>query len=240
MPNAKNDAVEILMKTTSNALIGLKTDENYLVLLNESNSVEVERLILEDSSYHFDETKNKFLSIWKRKNHRLNQDDWFNVVKAIATENSTRSSDVNMRYFAEFMDNEENDFLGKLEIGDLELVDKMLNYVTDKNNNRRKDKSLASKICKYLNEWIFNSTSYSINDSFVRKVIPYYLKKWEIPWPLGRKKNLDDASYVQFMSLITALEEKVPNLNKHQIDHILWYCYRSDPIRLEVAIALGK
>ena len=54
---------------------------------------------------------------------------------------------------------------------------------------------------------------------------------------------LEKMTYVEIMPLIQSLEDEVrktdPDLNKNLIDHILWYGYKGDPIRREIAVAYG-
>ena len=236
MKAPKKNPIDIIMSTTKDEFKALETDENYLVELNVLNSNTIEQLIENDPNYHFSQTRERFERLWQQKNHQLDfQDCYERVVKPIAIENSTRTSNENMERFARYMVNPEKRFFQRVQEGDIDLVDEMLEYVKD--DGGRNDKSLASKICKYLNEWICNGTAYAINDSFVRKVLPYYLKKWGVH---DTHKSFDNVKYKTFIGLINKLEEKVGCINKHQIDHILWYCYRSDPVRLEIAIALGK
>ncbi len=237
---AKKNAQQLLLMTTKPKLKKLETDDNYLVILNKSNSKVVEKLIKEDSKYKFNQTKQDSLTIWEQKNKSLDLNDCETIAKAIAKENSTRTSNPNIRFFAEFMTDPNNRFFERLKDGEIELVDKMVYWVYVKNGKKRRDRSLGSKICKYLNEWFYKGTAYSISDSFVRKVLPYYLKKESIQINLGKKKNFDSINYSEFMHYICLLEEKISSINKHEIDHILWYCYKNDPIRLELVAALGK
>lgn len=226
-----NDLKEIILSSAKGKIRDLEVDDNCLIKLSVNNSNEIEKMIDEDKRYHFSKSRKDFLEKWENKQQKLSEDDWFDVVKKIATENKTRTADKYSRLFARYINN--TDFLNKLEECDLTLVDSMLEYVTE--NGGRKDKSLASKICKYLSSWIYDGNAYSINDSFVRGVLPYYLKSYGI-----KSKNLDSLRYVEFIDLITQLEKKVGVLNKNLIDHIIWYGYKSDPIRYQIAKQLGK
>lgn len=231
--------IDIILASSEGELRNLQYDENYLIKINEFNSNKIEELIEADPKYHFNATKDYFLGLWRRKNQLLDEDDCFDVVKRIVSENSTRTSDNDSRFFAQYMSNPQYRFFENVINGDLGLVERMLEYVTQ--HGGKNHKSLASKICKYLNEWICNGDAYSINDSFVRTVLPYYLKINHIP--KGRKK-LDNMSYDEIITLINQLETAVkvryPDLDKNKIDHILWYGYRSDPIRVEIAKRLAE
>lgn len=228
--------VDIILASAPEEIRKLEVDENYLITISVKNSEEVEKLIKADPKYHFSESKENFLKLWEEKNHKLDLQDCYNVVKAIASENRTRTADKYSLIFAQYMNS--TDFFNRVIEGDIKLVDDMFKYVVD--NKGRRDKSLASKICKYLNEWICNGNAYSINDHFVRDVLPYYLKKHGVDEKTWKGVNFESISYVSFVGYISALEEKVGCLNKNLIDHILWYGYRSDPIRCAIAKTLGQ
>lgn len=226
-----NNLTDIILASAKGELRELDMDDNCLIELNENNSKTIERLIENDRRYHFSKSEQDFLKLWEERDHNLSEDDWYFVVKAIAAENKTRTADRYSRLFAIYISN--TNFLERLQKCDLSLVDDMLKSVVK--NGGRNDKSLASKICKYISQWIYNGNAYSINDSFVRGVLPYYLKKYGIAYG-----DLEKLSYVGFIGLIAELESKVQVLNKNQIDHIIWYGYKSDPIRYEIARQLGK
>ena len=223
---------DLVLLTADGELKNLDKDENYLIEINEHNSEVVERLIQEDPDYDLDGPKGRFLELYA---HQMSEEECFEIVKDIAIENNTRTADRFSRLFAKYMANPENHFFERVCSGEPELVDEMLSYVVA--NKGRKDKSLASKICKYLNEWICEGNAYSINDQFVRDVLPYYLGKHNVQW---RKKNINNMSYVEFIGLFSKLEEAVGVLDKNHIDHILWYGYKSDPIRCAIAKKLGS
>ena len=51
-------------------------------------------------------------------------------------------------------------------------------------------------------------------------------------------KNLDDLSYVEFFRLFNALKDLIPEMNRHELDHLMWYTYKGDPIRSSIAEAM--
>ena len=51
-------------------------------------------------------------------------------------------------------------------------------------------------------------------------------------------KKLEKCSYVELVGLIKELKSKLPDGMGY--DHIIWYCYRNDPLRAAIAAALAK
>ena len=238
---------EIILASAKGELRDLETDENLMILINQENSDVVERLIAGDENYAgFNETR-RLIQAHKDDYEDLDEEQCFKIVNQIARENSTRTSKVNCRLFAKYMI--EHDFFEKVKEGKIEIVEEMLKGIKEYDSKARRDKSLASKVCKYFNTFLFERNDFSINDSFVRSLLPYYLKQYEVDESLwktnkGKIKNLERVKYDTFISLISELEAKIkiksPNLNKNLIDHVMWYGYKSDSIRFEIAKQLGK
>ena len=56
-----------------------------------------------------------------------------------------------------------------------------------------------------------------------------------------KHKKLEKCSYAELVGLIKELKNKLPDgMGYDQIDHIIWYCYRNDPLRAAIAAALAK
>ncbi|MFA6781016.1 MAG: hypothetical protein WCR77_02335, partial [Bacilli bacterium] len=151
---------------------------------------------------------------------------------------STRTSKEVMRLLAKYICDTSNNFLKRLEDGEPKLVDDMLIYLM--HSNQRKDKSLVSKVCKYLNEWKYGKDSYTINDSFIRGALPYYLAYHKIDKSLWKNKKIEEMSYADFFNLFDELKNVFPDLNRHQLDHLIWYSYKNDPVRYEIIKALAS
>ena len=143
-----------------------------------------------------------------------------------------------MECMAAYCADPQNNFLCRIEEGDKYLVDAILQHLVQ--NGSRKDKSLASKLCRYLNEWLYNGCAYTINDSVVRAILPYYLAYYKIDRTLWQGKNFEELSYIEFYTIFSAVRDKVMVLNNHQLDHLIWYAYKNDSIRSEVAKALAQ
>ena len=223
---------EEILLTVPISLTNLENDKNLMVKINKHNSEIVETLIEKDPQY---QKKSRKVFDEHFKNDDFDEDVYFDIIKKIAVENSTRSSTKVCRMIARFIINPNNNFLKGLEEGDPKLVDKLKENLI--NNGERKEKSLPSKVCRYLNEWVFKGHAFTINDSVVRAVLPYYLSYYKIDKSYWYGKELDKLSYVSFFEIFNQLYEKVGNLNRHEIDHILWYSYKNDNIRMEIARA---
>lgn len=223
---------EILLDIPDN-LLSLENDEFFMVKLSKSNSIIVEVEIENDSGYrHIG--KMAFDVMYETNDY--SKESFYNVINKIATENSTRTSKVVMSLLAEYCSNQNNRFLERLKEGNPQLVDDLLEHLVK--NGERRDKSLASKICRYMNEWLYHEDSFTINDSVVRKVLPYYLAYYKIDKSLWYGKTLDVLSYVEFFRLFNALKDLIPEMNRHELDHLMWYAYKGDPIRSSIAEAM--
>ena len=54
-------------------------------------------------------------------------------------------------------------------------------------------------------------------------------------------KKLEKCSYSELVGLIKEIKSKLSDgMGYDQIDHIIWYCYRNDPLRAAIAPALAK
>jgi hypothetical protein len=68
--------------------------------------------------------------------------------------------------------------------------------------------------------------------------LPYYFKYYGIS---AENKALEKYSYSEIMALIDKIAEKLPEkMNYTEIDRIIWYCYRNDPVRSEIAVAMSR
>lgn len=226
---------EELLLTVPNNLLALTKDEYFMVQLTKYNSNIVETCIASDPAY---QSKGKAIM-----EHYFNAGDYsvkayYDIINRIATENSTRTSRNTMECLAAYCADPANNFLARIEAGEQQLVDILLQHLVD--NGSRKDKSLASKLCRYLNEWLCNGCAYTINDSVVRAILPYYLAYYKIDRKLWQGKNFEELSYIEFYHIFSAVRDKIQVLNNHQLDHLIWYAYKNDSIRSEVAKALSK
>lgn len=118
--------------------------------------------------------------------------------------------------------------------GDTNAVDELATI----NGLSRKEKSFSSKICSYLCELEFKQSKFAVNDTVVRRILPYYFKYYEVS---AENKALEKYSYSEIMALIDKIAKKLPEkMNYTEIDRIIWYCYRKDPVRSEIAVAMSR
>ena len=152
----------------------------------------------------------------------------------VARSNSTRSSNENISVMADWVFKNLTQFLKRLENGDATLVDELAAI----KGLSRKEKSLSSKICSCLCELEFKQSKFAVNETGVRRIFPYYFKYYGIS---AENKALEKYSYNEIMTLIDKIAEKLPEkMNYTEIDRIIWYCYRKDPVRSEKAVAMSR
>lgn len=224
-----------LLLTVPDNLLGLRKDKYLMVRLTKKNSDIVEACIAKDPAYR---SKGKVIMEGYFNAGNYSVKAYYDIINRIATENSTRTSKATMKCMAAYCADPKNNFLDRIKKGEENLVDEILNHLVQ--NGSRNDKSLASKLCRYLNEWLYDGCAYTINDSVVRAILPYYLAYYKIDGKLWQDKNFEKLSYVEFYTIFSAVRDKVSVLNNHQLDHLIWYAYKNDSIRSEVAKALAQ
>lgn len=63
---------------------------------------------------------------------------------------------------------------------------------------------------------------------------------WGALGAMWQGKNFEELSYIEFYTIFSAARDKVAVFNNHQLDHLIWYAYKNDSIRSEVAKALAQ
>lgn len=226
---------EELLLTVPNKLQKLTKDEFWMVRLTRENADMVEACIKEDPAY---QSHGKAVMEQHFCAGNYSNEAYYDIIDCIATENSTHTSNEAKKCLAGYCAALENRFLDRIREGDPYLVDDLLQQLVQ--NGYRKEKSLASKICRYLNEWLYGGCAYTINDSVVRTILPYYLAYYKIDRTLWQGKLFDKLSYMAFYEIFSTVRDAVGELNNHQLDHLIWYAYKNDSIRRELAKALSK
>lgn len=216
-------------------------DERNIVKLTKRNSDIIEDLINKDENYYpFARTLySYFISLYGIEGFKENKEkSLFAVLREIDRDNSTNvwryKHRSNFNSCVEYISNPENHFFVRLEGGDPALPDEIVNSCGTPL------KSLSSKICKYLSEWMYpKKDNYFINDSFVRHVLPFYLdyygveKKDNKGNTIKGSTDIDKLGYESLFDLlrrlndVAAKENNGVKLSKSRLDHILWYCYKS-------------
>lgn len=209
-------------------------DENYMFALTKNNSDKAQKCIDKNSRYTATPSYQKYYNKQGKRLEDYTQNEFEEIIRYIARSNSTRTPNTNVKVLAGYIFGKKHEFLKRLKSGDVSIV-----YEISKLNGfSRCEKSLASKVCNYLCVLEYNKSNFPINDAVVRRILPYYLKYYDIPC---KSKNLDNCSYQEFTSLIEKIVDKLPEkMTYSEIDRIIWYCYKDDPVRSEVAIALSK
>ncbi len=211
---------------------GFKLDENYMIALTPDNAAKALECIkgnkrYEKSSYEVYYNKlGKSLSDYSKEELK-------NILWCVARSNSTRSSNENISVITDWIFKNLTQFLKRLEKGDTTLVDEL----TTIKGLSRKEKSLSSKICSYLCELEFKQSKFAVNDTVVRRILPYYLNYYGIS---NQNKALENYSYSEIIAFIDKIAVNLPpKMNYTEIDQIIWYCYRNDPVRSQIAVALA-
>lgn len=211
---------------------GFKLDENYMIALTPDNAAKALECIKGNKRYE----KSSYEEYYNKLNKKLrdySKEELKNILWCVARSNSTRSSNENISVIADWVFKNLTQFLKRLEKGDTTLVDEL----TTINGLSRKEKSLSSKICSYLCELEFKQSKFAVNDTVVRRILPYYLNYYGIS---NQNKALENYSYSEIIAFIDKIAVNLPpKMNYTEIDQIIWYCYRNDPVRSQIAVALA-
>lgn len=211
----------------------------YLVLLNKNNSNIIENLLKKDEAYYpyTRDVVEKYLV-----NGRFPFSEYvpvFAVIRMIDIENSTnvwrfnRNKLRNMVRYINSISNFQDRLLDSDKNKRAKLVDELVAKSNISDNDETEEgaqpKSLASKVCKYFAEYISkNDDWYFINDSFIRKVLPYYQRYYGVV----KASNINNMNYVSLFNELEKLyievnKDKEEKITRGQMDHIMWYCYKN-------------
>ncbi len=224
----------LIFKTCDPKLRGLDFDDNFLPIINKRNADICNVLIDNDKKYNSKVPQKIFNRIKTSRPSLKNvpQSDWESLISVIRNINHTRTSNKAVNAFARYL------FTNSKIIDDIingrnNAVDDILTFL----KGNPVPISLASKVCKWIYRWNKNGRkdAYAIYDSVVRSVIPYYAKHFGVT--INHLKDLDD--YVKYDKIVKDIS-KNSNVDLHNLDHILWYFFKSNPIQREIAIALGE
>ena len=186
------------------------------------------------------------------------------IVRMIDVENSTnvwRFNRDKLRYMVNYIVTEEpgNNFWSRLDSENekerKQLVIDLVNSEPDEDEedsgeseNKAKPNSLASKVCKYFAQYIYKDEKqkkYFINDSFVRKTLPYYYYYYtgkktyqannKSPVIGINKTNTDHFKYDELFDVLDVIlneankgiKEDDKKITRGEMDHIMWYCYKN-------------
>lgn len=229
-----NSIEQLITLTTPDDIknAGFKLDENYMIALTPDNAAKALECIKGNKRYE----KSSYEVYYNKLGKSLrdySKEELKNILWCVARSNSTRSSNENISVIADWVFKNLTQFLKRLEKGDTTLVDEL----TTIKGLSRKEKSLSSKICSYLCELEFKQSKFAVNDTVVRRILPYYLNYYGIS---TQNKALENYSYSEIIAFIDKIAENLSEkMNYTEIDQIIWYCYRNDPVRSQIAVALA-
>ena len=232
----------------------LQIDEkDNIVLLNKYNANKIGEEIRKDNDYipfakilydHYT-NNNKNKKNFINNNKAMTEDPIFIVMREIDRDNSTnvwrykRNRDGFKEIYKYIKDNK-NSFFGDLSNEESTLPDK-LTKISGAGIN-----SFASKVCKYLCEYIYGKDGYFINDKFIRHALPFYLTHYKVKFPKINKivnkkikkvdiessSDCDKLSYIDLYNSLNDLLNEANNktkdkITKDELDRIIWYSYKS-------------
>ena len=165
-------------------------DNNGLPTFSKKNIDLISTFVKNDSNYRVPENANSesYSKLFLDNKFPENKDDLEKAVRLIDKENSTHlavKDSINMtvnKIIEMGLENVKN----RIKDGDPTVV----NEIT-KANPHRMNFSFASKFCTYCNRYCFNKDDYSIYDSIVAKILPYYSYVYsdQICWKTSSRKN---------------------------------------------------
>lgn len=229
-----NSIEQLITLTTPDDIknAGFKLDENYMIALTPDNAAKALECIKGNKRYE----KSSYEVYYNKLGKSLrdySKEELKNILWCVARSNSTRSSNENISVIADWVFKNLTQFLKMLEKGDTTLIEELATI----KELSRKEKSLSSKICTYLCELEFKQSKFAVNDTVVRRILPYYLNYYGIS---TENKALENYSYSEIIALIDKIAVNLPpKMNYTEIDQIIWYCYRNDPVRSQIAVALA-
>lgn len=205
--------------------------ENTIVLLTKNNASKIEEQIKRDDDY-FPFSKAIFDYYGKNKIMRNDERSLFAVIREIDRDNSTnvwryKTNRESFYGMISYIEKSENKFFSKLEEGDCKLPDDIVNKCGTA------VKSLSSKVCKYLSEFIYAKDNFYINDKVIRHMLLFYLDYYGVEHSeLKSNHSVDSLTYVELYKWLEKLhiarnQKYKDTITKSELDHILWYCYKS-------------
>lgn len=209
---------------------GLEAQDN-LVLLTKQNADKIEDLVRNDDDYF--PFAQKLFDYYGFSRVKVNKDkSLFAVVREIDRDNSTnvwryRTNRDSFNKMISYITESKNDFFDRLEKGETTLPD----LIVDQCGTGLK--SLSSKVCKYLCEFAFQKDNYYINDKTIRHILLFYLDFYHIDHSeINSVYAVDKMDYQTLCGWLSKLhiarnETYKDKITKSELDHILWYCYKS-------------
>lgn len=208
--------------------------DNNIVLLTRNNADKIENAIKNDMNY-YPFAKRLYNSLGKEAVKNNTDRALCALIREIDRDNYTNvwryGNRANLEAIVTYILDSNNNLWERLDKGDIELVSEM----TEERHGGSAVKSLSSKVCKYLSEFIYEKDNYYINDSYVRSALLFYLDYYNVDHNNLLSTNaVNNLSYRDLFSYLEKLREAANKLitndiliTKNELDHILWYCYKS-------------
>ena len=213
-----------------------------VVALTKNNANEINKIIKADPTYNVGLAETTF-NLLKADRVLLenNKEALYVLLREIDIDNSTQmfrfDKSLPFNEMVSYIQDPNNKFFDKLldPNGFKYLPEELAAQIKSSD----KKHSLPSKICKYLLEFLStpkNTDKYFISDKVVRKMLIVYLNAYGIQNELRGLGSGENLSYKEYFDYLKKLQDKVnhgldssdPNyMDKHDIDHIIWYSYKS-------------
>lgn len=228
---SRKELIEIIKCLSKNAYTFDLDDSGYL-LLTYKNACLINSQIYTDSKYRNSVNKddnNSEISIVKNNAFSKKYDDILKCVTAIDRANSTHLNVNDGRDKMTKRIMSIVDLKIRIEKSDPTLVTTLANYSDD-----RKGFSFATKFCHYVGWYALgNKNLYSIYDSIVSSILPYYAWKY-LNINLWKKRTKNEVQsysknikYEDYQKLIDDILKATGNkIDRFDLDHMLWYYYK--------------
>ena len=140
----------------------------------------------------------------------------YDIVRQIKIDNNiVGCPDSQLILIRDFITDPSNRFFCRNLNGDLSLVEDLNDYLGT--SGVRHERSLSSKICAFLNNYLYGGDEYFIYDRVVLDLLPRYRVEYGLP-------TVPADYYAGFFTAMEDLRSHVcPTLKRRQIDQIIWY-----------------
>jgi hypothetical protein len=180
-----------------------------------------------------DFAKNDLYQLIQNEKKKNFNDGCLGIIKKINDTNSTRLSDEEQNFFADYFNRNKIEILGRIKLGDVDIV----NYLALAGKNTSKKRfnlSFASKFCTYISRYAFNEyNKFTPYDGVLQSILPYYA------WAYCRDESVDnfkkdqDHGYSKYILLVRKIISSAANLygaeeklTLKEFDRLLWYKYK--------------
>lgn len=230
------------MKENIEKILEFEMDANNFPRITEKNVKLIDFIIKNDSNYRSDNDEHNKLSTLCLVNSYKNnptKENLEKVIKAIDKQNSThlsssgkkKGSNKGIRLTLEYIYKNSDKIITSIQNGDIKVVEDIAQNAIEK----RYIISFASKFCTYMSRYMFNGDSFSIYDSVLVDILPYYYYQYvrkDIKLKITKNK-IKQNGYGWYSNIIDEIINNVKkhdnyNVSRKDFDHLLWYYYKGD------------